>query len=389
MVRWIRRIGFALLVLGVLYSAAYLWVGSVADSRLEAELAAIRERGEPMRLTEMAPPPIPDEENAAIPLAEVVDLLKDDTMEEGEAVDALFEAPFDAGEETAALVRAYVDRNSEALAKIEEAARRPACHFDFEAMVMPLIDGGKLLVARALLHARDGGIDAAVEDLRSAVRMARLTGSDPVVILFLSRIAVEARALSALEEVLRRHALSEKARERLLAFLNGAETRRGLQRAFLGERCFGLSAYESIAGGETPDWSDPRSHWVPHPVLRLDEARYLKLMGRALDLAGRPYHEARSGWSALEAEAADSPWYGTLSGVILVTLTPIVVRVEEHCARLDMARIALGGTAGGPDPFTGKPYAIRDAADGGREVRSPGADPDDEEDDIVWRLPSR
>ena len=125
--------------------------------------------------------------------------------------------------------------------------------------------------------------------------------------------------------------------------------------------------------------------WLPvsDPVLGLDEAYYLAFMARALELADRPLFETRDAWAALHDEVPDAPWYAILSRLIVVAFPSVVEFSESHRARVDLAMIALGGEASGPDPFTGKPYETD------REVlRSPGPDAEDESDDITWRLGS-
>src|SRR5215213_1835724 len=68
--RWGRWIGFTLLGLVVLLIAGHAFWGWWQDKKLQEEIAALRAKGEPMLIEELGNSPVPDEDNAVIPLRE-------------------------------------------------------------------------------------------------------------------------------------------------------------------------------------------------------------------------------------------------------------------------------------------------------------------------------
>jgi hypothetical protein len=438
-----RRAVYVVLALVVLCFGAVLWIGSVADERLTAELAAIRERGEPIELIEMAPPPVPDEENAAGLLALAAAKLAPDEDNLDDAHDALRLDPAGLSDENATLLSAFVERNKAALDQLETALERPRCRFAFDYTsgeslleldapdISALMTFARLLGRRGLLAVRAGEGEAAYEDALRMFRLARMTGSDPILILALVRMSMEAQALDLLEHALRMDLPGDAVRERLIAVLDGIDVRESLHRSLLGERCFGHSLFAYFSDDRGSVWKAESVdgtglggsfglvlfRFVPGPIIRLDEARYMKIMAEVLDLVRRPAFETREQWRALEAEYRELPWYGLLSKLVVVPFARSVERSEAHRARLDMARIALdlmqaraltgtlpdtllrpgeGGQRGVIDPFTGTHYRYKvngaggfilyslgpnEADDGGTD----GSEEGHESGDVIWR----
>jgi hypothetical protein len=137
---------------------------------------------------------------------------------------------------------------------------------------------------------------------------------------------------------------------------------------------------------------------LPEGIFRLDQAWYLARMADAVALAGRPWHEAKADWEALQARAEDAPWYTILSSMTLLHFGSLAERVEEHRARLDLARLALtadragdgvlppapeGTERGTTDPFSGDPYLFEKTEDG-FTIRSVGPEGGDPEGRLVW-----
>lgn len=71
--RWLRRITLALLVLVMLAAGVRVWWGYYADRRVAAFLAQAKAHGEPSSPADLQPPPIPNEENGTVLIAEASD----------------------------------------------------------------------------------------------------------------------------------------------------------------------------------------------------------------------------------------------------------------------------------------------------------------------------
>ena len=181
--RWGRRILFLFLLLAIIIASTVLWLNSVANSRLEVELAYVRDAGAPLRLIELAPLPVPAADNAAPLLLEAFELV----VEEPEAwyEDARFEGyevdPFGQEDAWYEELSAWVERNAPALEKARAAAARTACQFDLDwekgleaesPQIWGLLTLSRVRGAQAILTAREGRLDAAVAICADMVRLA-------------------------------------------------------------------------------------------------------------------------------------------------------------------------------------------------------------------------
>jgi len=439
--KWLIRFAFGMLSLGALYFISIYIIGRVADGRLEAELAAIREKGEPLLLAEMAPPLVPDEQNAAEPLLRASKLLIDETEEESDATESLREDPPGCSDEAAAIARGWLDRHQPAVDAIEEALLRPGCRFDYDySSAIGLLKDNNfgafdfmrcayLLTVRGSLHVRDGDISAAYDDVLRVLRLAGFASSDPMLLHAMVRSSCEVRALVLLNAALKQEVPDLERRESLLAALDSIDTRGYLRHAMMGNRCFGQSMFElypdnrdmgdmtgalSFAEGE---FLALLAYLAAAPVIRLDQAHYLNLMSRMIDLIARPAFETRDEWEALDKDVHDTPWYALLSRISLVSMRDICQTIEAHRARLDLARIALDleharavtgqlpdgllipGTKShraAIDPFSGRDYRFKKTGDDSYVLWSVGPDLKDDQGldgkedgydtgDVVWK----
>lgn len=438
--KWLIRFAFFFLSLGAVYFIALFIVGRVADRRIEAELAAIRQKGEPLLLTEMAPPPLLDQENAAELLQLAAMALGDEADEESDAADRLMEDPRGCSDGTTAILKNLLDRHQPALEAIDNALLRPGCRFDYDyssAMALleesefgafDFINCASLLTFRGALAVRDGKTSDAYDDVLRTLRVGQFASSDPMLLHAMARSSCEMKALTLLNAALEQEPPDQERREKLLTALDSIDARGYLRRALLGERCFGRSMFEmfpdhrdqggiigalSFADGEFPGLL---SGIAPSALIRLDQARYLNLMSRMIDLCRRPPFETEDDWVALEQDLHDHPWYALLSRLTIVPMRSMNRTIEAHRARLDLARIALDlehakkvtgqlpdtilipateGHRGSIDPFSGRDYRFRTTGDGGYVIWSVGPDgvddqgTDGQEDgyddgDVVW-----
>ncbi len=440
--KWLTRLAFGLISLSALYFIALYAVGGVADERLEAELTAIREKGEPLLLAEMAPPPVPDEQNAAIPFGRAAELLLEpEADEEQEAMDGLLENPDGIADEAAEIMREWVDRHRATYAAIEDGLSRSGCRFDYdyssaETILEPshpwafeIVRFGRLLAVRGILGARAGETGEAYDDAVRVLRLARLMSLDPQLVHAIVRIVCEGRALTVIQAAMHREPPDPERRTDVIASLDSIDVRGNLRHALFGERCFGRSMFDAFldnrdlggalgpVGALEGGLEAMLLQAAPTPVIRLDQAHYLNLMARKIELSSRPAHQTREGWDAFQREGQDPPWYALLSGNTLIHMQRMYVQAEAHRARLDMARIALdlehalavtgslpdtilspgaGNHRGVIDPFSGKNYRYRTTEDGGYVIWSIGPDFKDDQGrdgaeenydsgDVVWK----
>ncbi len=435
--RWPRRVLFGVVAVLALYGIARLWVGAVASSRLETELARIREAGEPLTLA-AALPTIPEAENAAPLLAEAWAQVKQGGEE---AQVAAFQAdPATAPEAAVVAATAWVERNGPALESLSKAlAARPRCRFgaptraaDLRFEEVPGLHAlARLASTRAQLAARRGDADAALSDARTLDALGERIAQSPLLLHRLVGNGVQAVGLRAIEQALRRGRPSERAgrdTERAL----GASAPIRLDRAvLLAERAYGSELFDRAAEDSRaleammflgPEGSSWLCALAPGPALALDHARSLRLWAEALPLAGRPWSEVGSAWSRLEADARHrSPWYARASSAGIWTLSFCARKLAAHEARRQLTRLALrlealelatgalperldelGAPLPGVDPSSGLPYVYRRTEEGrGYLLYALGANGQDDGgaeedapkvprgDDIAVRRPAR
>ncbi len=220
-----------------------------AEALLQAELDKLKAAGEPLTLAELAPPPVPDEENAALVYLEAFAALQVAPPETPALPPLLPPAPVTPGAggapppdenapapppplpppgappragppppppglppggpglPAAANEEEYVAGNAEALALLEKAAGMPRCRWPQDwtkgqAMVFPYHaptrQCARLLAAKMRVEARQGQADQALHTCGVSLAMSRAIKSDPLLIASLVSYALTVLPLDGL-----------------------------------------------------------------------------------------------------------------------------------------------------------------------------------------------
>lgn len=210
-VRWSVRGGAGLVVLVLVW----LLAGRVhAVRRLEAAREAFKRDVGPLELSAWASPPVPDEENAAIPIrAGAMGLVLSQEDRTLVGTWAMGSVPSPTAEQVAAL-RRIVEANTAALESVARGARLERSNFDEElrselpeldakgqmsqpsgpksrAPLVGCINSGRLLRARARLAALDGDREQALGSLETVFSLARALYQEPLVLHQLIANAIE------------------------------------------------------------------------------------------------------------------------------------------------------------------------------------------------------
>jgi hypothetical protein len=216
---------------------------------IESELAAIRQRGEPVSLAELDRwyPPVPAGENAAEIYLEAFQLLRQPKPDEqaklpaAGAVDAMRD-----------LLGRQLAENAAALARFHQAAARQQCRYpvDFSqghASRLPhltkISTGVRLLAMEATFAAEHGDRNKAATGLRAALALAQSVADEPTEISQLTRAAGNRNALLSLPLVLTQVELTDEQLGRLSTALARADDSDALVRGAIGERCFAIDLY--------------------------------------------------------------------------------------------------------------------------------------------------
>ncbi len=193
------------------------------------------------------------------------------------------------------------------LDQITEAARRPRAQYDLR-----YADGPNALLPHLAIHksmagklrtrsaarVAAGDTAGAAEDIDTILRLAELTGEDPVLIGYLVRVAIQSSAFSAFWDGTSQHAWSDTQLAAFQRRFEGLKQRDSLVQAFRGERLFGKTCFELMREGRLdPDTlgameDDGSGHsfgWglVPRAWLLQNQAYHSRVMDQVVDALQR------------------------------------------------------------------------------------------------------
>lgn len=345
--------------------------------------AKIREVLEAVRL-ELVPPPVPDEENAAVLYKKAFEKHVGETDDTD--VDIL--GRLSEGKEITPAERAklqsYLDKNRETLALLHEAAQRPRCNFGLDYSqgsatelphISPLILAVRLLNVEAMIE----GKGRAAEIARASTRLSDAVAEEPVLVSQLVRGILHGISSEALQKEFE----GDIPRGRLQSLLGlpPDRVREGYEKVLLFELYSGVKFV--LDGGDPKTLGvEGRSIRRPDdPLTAHDLEHFAQTLADFTALAGRPYYEVRDDLERLRLAKVDSaPWYAELTKLMLPNFDKAQQRQAVTEAYLGTAQVAAAlrsyRDARGSyppsldevrevlprmplDPFTGKPYLYR------------------------------
>ncbi|NOY29725.1 MAG: hypothetical protein GXP28_05980 [Planctomycetes bacterium] len=425
-------IGFAILVAMLLIvNGAYSWH---TGRQLEQRLAKLRAAGEPTTFAELAPKPIPPEQDAAIHLQRLAPQLKAFAKEH---VDFLDRTPLgksfserDRGEpptsEQIAAIREILSHYPDLPQAIDEASRceEYASQIDYtvadcaadrcvagHCSSSPVLDAlmsstndrrtpGRFLRWNAIVLLTEGKQDEALKTGLVTLRLARHYDREPALVNGLIACAVRGASAHSLNLVLRSGPLSAEVRQQLDEELARHENPTRVLHVMKTERVINLSASRSLF---VQAWWLP---WIERGLL-VDTIDYYE---RLLPVISQPWHESHKQIHRLNAEVS---YLTNVSGALIGLLTSTIEAAREafdratatlRCLRILNALTAFAQANGHEaeglddldlpeaakiDPFSGKPLRLKWTDDGWvvYSVFKNGTDDDgDFKDQADWGL---
>ena len=400
--RGFKKLRRPALILLLILAVAHAGLNIYASVLLNRELAAIREKGEPLKFIELAPPPVSEAENAAPLYRKAYAARQLAGTEEREIFDAL--NPKAQKAPSKMRIRELLKRNQKALSLAREAAARPFCRFDSTwtgneipaAILFPqyaeMRSLARLLCVQALQEARDGNSAAALDNLRAVYRMGDHVNSDAILISFLVARAIDMIGDNILAQVLELQPQQTAQAQAFEASLPHTDWSAVFRRAYLAERSVGISGFEVFGAvplsafdwdhlPELPQWTAKSVAILWSPFSKLDEVYFLRLWTKRLNelqpisMPLKPHPSA--------ADPLDqSPFYANITRM----LTPVFIRTVEirdaaevaRCQRQNVLAISAYRAAHNgaypvtlqqaatawkapllPDPYNGKPFGYR------------------------------
>jgi hypothetical protein len=254
------------------------------------------------------------------------------------------------------------------LDQITEAARRPRAQYDLR-----YADGPNALLPHLAIHksmagklrtrsaarVAAGDTAGAAEDIDTILRLAELTGEDPVLIGYLVRVAIQSIAFSAFWDGTLQHAWSDAQLAAFQQRFEGLKQRDSLVKAFRGERLFGKTCFELMREGKLdPDTLGAMDGGgdgfsggaMPKAWLLQNQAYHSRVMDQVVDALQRcdPERGIAAKGSIWETERIDQTVFDTANRrfhpyrILTHMLLPGLAKVHAKADRsLTTSRLAI------------------------------------------------
>lgn len=419
LLRVLKAIAKTAVALLVLTAVGLLIARVVFTRQLNAEIAAIQERGDPLTMADLTGPEIPDSESAALIYIQVIDRLSADDFggligdftkrtDDPQAFDEL---------------RRAVGRHRDVMPLIKQALAMPGYVFQDEFRRLRIRRVAQFLRAQALVDAREGRVDEAIGCVETILKIAGVKSGHGLIpfIDYQSSIGVACRSV---QEIAQYSDLTFWQAQRLQDSVAALDPKADFIRALKEDKAFFL-ATSSMQMSDWARWAAEEG--CPTPPQRLldpvslvwlkvivigDQVAYVRLTDKLIGSLDMPYSAFQS--QGFES-APDVPFYAILtrmSGPVKAGSFRGYCRTKAELAagRVYLAVLAYENKYGSlpadlgeledrlgwdmpTDPFNGEPL-IYARADDGFKVYSVGTNlkdngglrklPDSEDYDIVW-----
>jgi hypothetical protein len=371
--RWAKRfLIFLMTVIGVFAAYRYA-LGRIVAARLEA----IRAAGYPVSLDELDQwyPQAPVSGNSAkvfgTAFAKLTRERSPAPLPRSDLAELSLQVERLSGDMKQA-ISTLLASNSEAMTLMHDGASIKRSRYPLDLSRLSLLPyphliqmqrAAYLLELEAIQYGDEQNPDLAVRSIRSLLGLADSLAGEPLVRSHVVRLECQKIVVQSLRSVLSKTALNDSDLSGLSAALSRADNPQSLVRAFAGQRCIGIYAFDMMAGsmdmstlpsgGHRP-WSQqlpiqlnlllmsPEYLYYPSGLVLWDELRYLWFMDRYVAAAQEDFPERLATARALEISLQQLPKTFVLSGQWLrgINCTRLIRRDAEMVAWLRAARLA-------------------------------------------------
>jgi hypothetical protein len=406
--KWTGIVLAGLAAIGLVVNACWVWS---TDTRLENQLAAIREAGDPLSIAELARSPIAPDNNAAVFLRRAEADVEAIQRELSGVCSGWPLLPMTSEDQR--VVKAALDAYPHLIPLLEHAATCPDydAQLDYtlppKAFNMQLLEVARMAVraarvfrARALMLTNEGNCDEAVRTALLMLWLARGLDRNPTLMSYLGAIAIRHEATEAANLALQTGRVSERSRTAVEAELALQDKMEGYEWMIKSHRAF---VVDRIGASSTRNfWLVRRAIWNERESAFLDEME----ASLALMRKGIPYREADEAINAIK----DNSWFGQgrvgAREMGVHWAEPIIVRARATMRTLRVLNALQGHVPPGSketpnlselglpaeaitDPFTGEPLHVKKTPRGwlvysvGQNFRDDGGKLDDAADGDV------
>jgi hypothetical protein len=398
----------------VLLLAVHAVLMVVWGRQLENRLEQIRRRGEPVTCAELAPRPIPDSENGALVYERAFKLI--DTRHEVDLVPARYypiSNYLSSTHEQASwnqlgpTIRRIVRQAAPVYPLIRRATSYPKCSFQVNWTRGPsayflhpgeLLQIERLQVAKAVVEAKDGHSDSAIDNLRIALRVCSAGSAEPSMLFPLLRSANIGFSYVGLNTVANIHVLTRRQASEIYKEMSEMSLRPGFMIALRSERTMTAWVFDEVrndwgrlsllttSGEEVGSPGNMGKAWnkvmtyLWRPLSYKDEAIALDYWEKQLRLASLPYRKTYTNKWTFDPYVT-APKYALVTRRYFPVFSRAVATRDRAEAQLAIARVAMAlhaykdhfasypdslavlsaklGWALPEDPFSGKPLIYK------------------------------
>ena len=321
---------------------------------LQAELNKVRAAGAPLTMAQVAPPPVPDNQNAALLYVKAFRYLRPGTALGQTYRDLAKEENPARRRQLIAKLRPLLAANRRALTIAAQGARLPASRLPVDwgkldpltsTLVFLKYTGNlrqlaRLFAAQGQVASADGRVEEAVQSCLVGLRIAAHVSREPVLEVSRTGNSMQAIILRALTRVLKEHRVPPALCALVSTQLGKIDVESPLRRALFTLRVEGLTTLDyfqrrpSEVEDEEPNRLIARLYMsrIGVPLRRSERVYYLRLMDRLITLSRRPYREVHSQLDDIEA-TADYPPRGYLL-MALVFIPPSAAITRDNAQTL-------------------------------------------------------
>ncbi|TKJ33953.1 MAG: hypothetical protein CEE38_19100 [Planctomycetes bacterium B3_Pla] len=360
-----RKIKFSHVLIALLLAgvAAFAYFRLSTKFKLRAGIDAIRAAGYPVTCAELdqwynIPP---DAENAAYIIEDAFSFYKKWDREKSKSLPLVGKAKLPPRTESLpaemkALIVEFIADNNEAIELLHAGAAVEHCRYPIDlsagfATLVPNLSEMRgcvrLLELEAVLHAENGDGRSATRSAISGFGIARSLAKEPVMISQLVRAGCQAIAILTVEQVVNRTELTDEQLVELIEHVRNSERSSDIFRAFVGERCTGISVFRApgsvgsnILGGGVP-LKPALALYRAAGMADADAVIYLDLMDGYLKAARLPLHQRREAVKAVEAKLQATSKAHILLHMIMPALSRVTTIEMRAIAHLRTAQVAL------------------------------------------------
>ena len=314
--RW-KQLAFGAVIVVALALIANGFMAWRTESRLQSKIAAIRAAGDPATIADLAPEPIPADQNAAAYVEQLAPRLDEFAKEHGRFLDKTplgkaYETGRDRGEpptpEQINVIRAIVDKYPDvdaglaAAAACERYASLADYSVDHQRLVEDVIDKRTNRIRTAVrftswrmeVLTSDGKSNQAVAEGTRLLRLARLYDGEPLLINYLVGLAVRGLTAQSLYDALAAGTVSPELHAALDKELARQDDPQRLVQVLKTEQAYGVSA--TIESGLVPQTAHVNPIWwrLTGWPMKLLYVNASGVYDDQFELASRPWHEIRN-----------------------------------------------------------------------------------------------